>query len=1137
MFDELEAHHGADGPSNPPSATPGADDLSRLQREAREQFKLVQIQSFNWGTFGGHLKVDVATRGMLCIGPSGSGKSTIFDAHASLLTPPKWLSFNVAARESESRQDRNLVTYVRGVWGEQTGSAGEISDQQLRSGPTWSAIAETYRNDAGMVVTLVHVYWIRTASNATRDVGRRFLVADRALDLSELKFFPESRYNPRRFKTELTGVFDTDVFSEYQERFRARFGIDTEHALKLLHKTQSAKNLGGLTDFLRDFMLDEPRTRAMADDLVEQFGKLDNAHNEVVSAGRQIAALAPAREANAVRQQRQMKRSELEEIRAGVDSFQQERKRVLLETERQAEATSLDGETQSLAVCERHKAEAQADLERLRAQRHGMGGEQLEHLERDRQQAERDARERTAKRERVGQACSFLGAALPVTPHGHAELVAWARRELEGGAGGDGADSAKRSAIAVSESDLVRRLGQVQQDLAGLARLPGSNIPSHLTEIRRQIALALHVREDELPFGGELVEVKQADKGWQGAIERVLRGFALSMLVGERLYPALSRHVDRTHLNGRLVYLRMLPHVSPATAPHGSSVVHKLAVADGPQRQWVDAELRQRFDLECVDTADALQAVASGLTRNGQIKQGGRRHEKDDRKGVDDMRNWVLGTDTRAKVAALQDEADALNEQLVGVRDELDRLEAHARGRVKHARACQTLSDQSWQDIDAATPLQRADALRRDMEALRAASPDLAAIDARIVASQEALAKASLRRDEQAAEVMATTKRLSKLEDDIRRQADVPFVAPTPLQRSKLNERLDEAGRTPTLATLADAMRLVERRLGNDVNALDGELAALARTIEDAFAAYNRGWPAESGGLDPNMASYDEYDAKLTRLQIDDLPRVERKFKQLLNEQSNQHIALLANQIDQERRDISDKMDAVNRSLRHAEFNAGTYLLIDVEDRTSPEARQFKVDLRAALANTFSIDDAQAEQRFQALKSLIARLASQQTPDIHWKTLALDVRLHVEFVARELSEDGREVEVYRSGAGKSGGQRQKLTATCLAAALRYQLGGPGRLRPTFSTVFLDEAFDKADADFTEAAMRIFKMFGFQLIIATPIKSVMTIEPYVGGAVFVHIQDRRHSRVLVLPYDEETRRIDYGMLDGGNHAGA
>jgi uncharacterized protein YPO0396 len=326
-------------------------------------------------------------------------------------------------------------------------------------------------------------------------------------------------------------------------------------------------------------------------------------------------------------------------------------------------------------------------------------------------------------------------------------------------------------------------------------------------------------------------------------------------------------------------------------------------------------------------------------------------------------------------------------------------------------------------------------------------------------------------------------------------------------------------------------MRVVERRLSSELHALDSQLAELVRKIEDAFAAYNRGWAAESNGLDPKLASYDEYDAKLTRLQIDDLPRVERKFKQLLNEQSNQHIALLSNQIEQERRDISEKMDAVNLSLRNAEFNPGTYLSIEVEDRTPSEAKAFKADLRAALANTLSVDDTEAEARFQALKALIKRLASQQTSDINWKTLALDVRLHVEFIARELRQDGSEAEAYRSGAGKSGGQRQKLTATCLAAALRYQLGGPERLRPTFSTVFLDEAFDKADAEFTEAAMKIFKMFGFQLIIATPIKSVMTIEPYVGGAVYVHIHERKHSKVLVLPYDEDVQRIDFRIVDG------
>ncbi|MCL4182064.1 MAG: hypothetical protein KJ011_01275 [Burkholderiaceae bacterium] len=1116
------------------AATHGAEQVLRLKREELEQFKLVQVQSFNWGTFSGHLKVDVAPKGMLFIGPSGSGKSTIFDSHASLLTPPRWLNFNVAARESESRQDRNLVTYVRGVWGEQTGSAGEISDQQLRPRPTWSAIAETYRSGEGKVVTLAHVYWIRTASNASRDVGKRYLVAERALDLAELKFFPESQFNARRFKTDLPGVYDTDAFSEYQERFRSRLGIDSEHALKLLHKTQSAKNLGGLTDFLRDFMLDEPRTREMADDLVEQFSKLDNAHNEVVSAGRQIETLKPAREANAERQRLLQRRGELEEIRTAVDNFQQERRGELLQTERRSTATLLDGQAQLLTILEKRKAEARADLDLLVEQRRGMGGEQLERLDADRQQAEQEAQDREAKRERVRQACSVLGATLPDAPQRHAELVDWAKSELEQASEGDGADSAKRSELAVQESDLNRRLVQIQTELASLARLQSSNVPSHLADIRWQLAKALHLREGELPFAGELIEVKQPEKRWQGAIERVLRGFALSMLVEERLYSAVSRYVDQTHLKGRLVYIRMLPQAAPAGAPKSNSVMHKVVVSDGAHRQWVSAELRHRFDLECVETADELRDLASGVTRNGLIKQGGRRHEKDDRSGVDDRRNWVLGADTTAKVTALQNEADSLNAQLGDVRQQLQKLDDRSRNQVKRVRACQTISDHRWQDIDSATPAQRARELIQQAQQLRDTSPDLAIIDARIEVAKGLLTAAEKQHTEQAAQVLATSRQLDDLDREIARRAELAFVAPTPFQRNALDERLETAGRTPTLATLADDMRFVDRRLSNEVNALDGQLADLVRKIEDAFSAYNRGWLAESGGLDPKMASYDEYDAKLTRLQIDDLPRVEKKFKQLLNEQSNQHIALLANQIDQERRDISEKMDAVNRSLRNAEFNPGTYLVIEVEDRTPPEAKQFKADLRAALANTLSVDDQAAEARFQAFKALIKRLASQQTPDVNWKTLALDVRLHVEFIARELREDGTEVEVYRSGAGKSGGQRQKLTATCLAAALRYQLGGPGRLRPTFSTVFLDEAFDKADADFTEAAMKIFKMFGFQLIIATPIKSVMTIEPYVGGAVFVHIQDRMHSKVLVLPYDEEAQRIDYGVLDGHDH---
>ena len=222
--------------------------------------------------------------------------------------------------------------------------------------------------------------------------------------------------------------------------------------------------------------------------------------------------------------------------------------------------------------------------------------------------------------------------------------------------------------------------------------------------------------------------------------------------------------------------------------------------------------------------------------------------------------------------------------------------------------------------------------------------------------------------------------------------------------------------------------------------------------------------------------------------------------------------------------DLVIDYDQQVESLLTAPFNKGTHLVIETLDRTLEEVRAFKQSLKDALSHSFSAEQQVTEHRFAVLSALVKRLGSQETADRNWRAVVLDVRQHVEFVARELDELDAEVEVYRSGAGKSGGQRQKLAATCLAAALRYQLGGQDRALPSFSTVVLDEAFDKADAEFTAMAMNIFKTFGFQMVVATPMKSVMTLEPFIGGACFVHIKDRKTSAVLKIDYDKETQRL-------------
>jgi uncharacterized protein YPO0396 len=385
----------------------------------------------------------------------------------------------------------------------------------------------------------------------------------------------------------------------------------------------------------------------------------------------------------------------------------------------------------------------------------------------------------------------------------------------------------------------------------------------------------------------------------------------------------------------------------------------------------------------------------------------------------------------------------------------------------------------------------------------------------------------------------ADARRRSVLDHIARHRRALDGLAPellsirlTSIQRVGLEQRFVQASKPLTLEKTE-----VLRRLNAELGAVGIALVELKNQSERRLSDFNRQWPAEGGGLDATLASADDYFAKLARLETDGSPRYEERFLTLLREQSDQNLTLLSHRLDQERAAIKTRLELVNESLLSAEFNPGTHLVIDPVDKLCEEVRQFKQSLREALSHSFRSDDPDlAERRFLVLRELVRRFASQETGDKNWKSLVLDVRQHVEFVARELDAEDQEVEVYRSGAGKSGGQRQKLAATCLAAALRYQLGGQDRGLPAFATVVLDEAFDKADAEFTTMAMNIFKTFGFQMIVATPLKSVMTLEPFIGGACFVHIKDRKTSSILTIDYDESTHRLVLPQpLDHGQDA--
>ncbi|ABM61522.1 conserved hypothetical protein [Halorhodospira halophila SL1] len=205
--------------------------------------------------------------------------------------------------------------------------------------------------------------------------------------------------------------------------------------------------------------------------------------------------------------------------------------------------------------------------------------------------------------------------------------------------------------------DLRAEHAGLEEELESL-RQRRSNIPARMLELRQRLCQELSLDEEAVPFAGELLQVHEQETDWEGAIERLLHNFGLSLLVPEAHYRAVAGWVDRSHLRGRLVYYRVRePRSSEPPALHPESLVRKIAIRpDSAFYAWLEQELGRRFDYACTRDLETFRREDRAITPAGQIKAGGDRHEKDDRHRIDDRSRFVLGWSNEAKIAALQED-------------------------------------------------------------------------------------------------------------------------------------------------------------------------------------------------------------------------------------------------------------------------------------------------------------------------------------------------------------------------------------------------------------------------------------------------------------------------------------------------
>jgi len=1085
------------------------------------QWRLSRLEVLNWGTFDGHHVIPIAREGHLITGASGSGKSSLLDAIAVVLTPDRWLRLNAAAQEGASRAgDRSKVSYVRGAWSKEADAAFDRAvSTYLRKAATWSGILLRFDDERGDPVVLVRLFHLKGTTTDPADLKDACVVLRHDVALPDLAPFAARGIDVRRLKNDLAPVVATGSGSHgpFYTRMRSLLGIASDNALNLLHKTQAAKNLGTLDTLFRTFMLDYPATFTRVENAVVQFRELNEAHGHVVDLRRQAEALGgideaalrfDAAEADAIAGRR---------LSSAAIPFAGRWKLRLAEDElREARAEQARAERAAEAA---RLASAEADTLHAAAQQRldQRGGVELSHLRRLIDDARAGVRGVTGAREALDARLAQVGVPMPATAEELDQLLALAKQEASGPAP-KATDFALNDALSQAQA-AVRELDREIEALRGQR----TNLPPDLLAARARIAAALDLPAQALPFGGELLDVRTEFADWSGAIERVLAPLSTALLVRDDLLARVRRVVDGMHLDVRLV----LDAVPLAPEPPGAvrderSVIHRVRVADGPLAAYLHRRLGDEFDYACVAHPDDLDDVDRGVTITGLLKRSRRRYEKNDRFRVDDRRRWVLGADNAHKLELLLQELSAAKSVEQAARERLDQAQ-HARdGLVSRRAVFADLARLTWAAIDIDAAERRLRAHEAELDVLTAPDSEMAeAVKAETAARETAV---RLRAEMTAAEVAAQgsaleQRRIQTIIDEVRGDADAD---PDPADDLALETLFREVRRGITLTNIDNVSTQVMKRLGEQVQDADvrarhaeSEFVRMATTFVDA-------WKAAAAELTPRIEDRAGFRSLREGILARGLPEYEARFLALLRERSRDVIIHLQDELRSAPRRVAERILPVNESLGRSPYDRGRYLDILVKTRRSGEVEEFLADLKRIVDGDWADEDlAEAERCFGILSALMRRLDSSDSADQAWRKRVLDTREHVSFLAQEKDASGRVVAVHDSSAGLSGGQRQKLVIFCLAAALRFQLADRDDLVPSYGTVVLDEAFDKADAQYTRMAMDIFREFGFHMILATPQKLLQTLEPYIGAVTSVSNPTRDQSLLANVVIERET----------------
>ena len=529
------------------------EQMGDFNDKALAGFCLQRFEVLNWGTFDQRPWVlDLQGNIALLTGANGSGKSTLVDGLLTLLVANQRRNYNQASSMT-GKKERDEKSYVRGAYGRTRAEESYGSKPKLLREKGELSVLLAYFSDrlSKQDVTLAQVLWMQDGK-----VQKFFVVADAELTIAS-HFTKSTRIPDLKKQLKALGAETFDKFVDYSQQFRKRFGLESEKALDLFNQTVSIKEIGGLNDFVRNHMLDKTDVKTKICELQESYNNLTISHTAIQNARKQLEALLPLT-AEAEKYAKLKKQvEEFQEFKDVAPAFFASKKLDLLTQELQTieqDLTQLRHQrTESdRRLSELHEQDKQLDF----AIKQDSAGQRLQELTREIEQCHKEVntkRTQAQNYDRLTQLLNLTQYTDSTTFYVNRTLGEELKREIDTALQ---TLEAQRDQQITLRSDLQKQQAKLNDELQSL-RSRKSQIPKTNLDIRDRLARDLNLNDTDLPFVGELLQIRKEAQEWEGAIERLLGGFGLSVLVPEAHYQAVNAYVNQTDLKGRLVYYRV----------------------------------------------------------------------------------------------------------------------------------------------------------------------------------------------------------------------------------------------------------------------------------------------------------------------------------------------------------------------------------------------------------------------------------------------------------------------------------------------------------------------------------------------------------------------------------------------------